>query len=80
MTLPMQVETLLISWEESLQLSSSEISDVAEQKRNQIIIQGDKEIERALPNILRGAIEDVYQTHFCLLRKIGKQQLRKLKN
>ena len=80
MTLPMQVETLLISWEESLQLSSSEISDVTVQKRNQIISQGDKEIERVLPNILRGAIEDVYQTHSCLLGKIGKQQLRKLKN
>ena len=72
MTLPMHVETLLISWEESLQVSSSEINNVAEQKRNQII--------RVLPNILRGAIEDMFQTHFCLLGKIGKQQLRKLKN
>ena len=80
MTLPMHVETLLISWEESLQVSSSEINNVAEQKRNQIISQGGKEIERVLPNILRGAIEDMFQTHFCLLGKIGKQQLRKLKN
>ena len=45
----------------------------AEIIRNQIIRQGGKEAERALPKILRGVIEDMYQTPF------GKQQLNKLK-
>ena len=46
---------------------------------NQVISQGGKEIERVLPKILRGAIEDVYQTPFRLLRNFGKQQLIKIK-
>ena len=53
----------------------SEINTVAAQRVNQIISQRGKEIERVLPNILREAIEDVYQTPFHLLGKFGKQQL-----
>ena len=30
-------------------------------------------MERVLPKILRGAIEDVYQTPFRLLGKFGKE-------
>lgn len=60
--------------------ASSEINNVAQQIINKIISQGGKEIERVLLNILRGAIEDVYQTPFRLLGKFGKQQLQKLKN
>ena len=60
--------------------ASSEINNVAQQIINQIISQGGKEIERVLPNILRGATEDVYQTPFRLLGKFGKQQLQKFKN
>ena len=39
---------------------SFEINNIAQQTINQIIRQGGKEVERALPKILRGAIEDVY--------------------
>ena len=39
----------------------------AQQRINQIISQGGKEVERVLPKILRGATEDVYQTPFRLL-------------
>ena len=52
----------------------------AKQRIDQIISQGGKEVEPVLPKILRGAIEDVYQTPFRLLRNFGKQQLNKLKN
>ena len=50
-----------------------------EQRINQIISKDGVEVERVLPKILRGAIEDVYQTPFWLLGNFGKQQLNKLK-
>ena len=60
--------------------ATKEINDVAQQRINQIISQGGKEVETVLPKILRGVIEDVYQTPFRLLGNFGKQQLNKLKN
>ena len=53
-----------------------EINNISQQRINQIIRQGGKEAERVLPNMLRGAIQDVYQTPFPLLGKFGKQQLK----
>ena len=53
--------------------TSNEIDNVAQQRINQIISQGGKEVERVLPKILRGAIEDVYQIPFILLGNFGKQ-------
>ena len=41
-------------------------------RTNQVISMGGAEIERVLPKILRGAIEDVYQTPFRLLGNFGK--------
>ena len=46
---------------------------------NQVIKYGATEIERVLPTILRGAIEDVYKTPFRLLGNFGKQQFNKIK-
>ena len=60
--------------------ASSEINNIAEQRINQAISQGGEELESVVLNILRGAIEDVYQTPFCLLGRFGKQQLQRLKN
>lgn len=37
-------------------------------------------MERVLPKIIHGTIEDVYQTPFRLLGKSGKQHLQKKKN
>ena len=59
---------------------TKEINDVAQQRINQIISQGGKEVETVLPKIIRGVIEDVYQKPFRLLGNFGKQQLNKLKN
>ena len=58
--------------------TSNEINNVAKQRINQIITQRGKEVERVLPKILRGSMEDVYQALFRLLRNFGKQQLNKL--
>ena len=59
--------------------ASNETNNVAKQKINQIITQGEKKVERVLPKILRGVIEDVYQTPFRLFGNFRKQQLNKLK-
>ena len=56
--------------------ATKEINDVAQQRINQIISQGGKEVETVLPKIIRG----VYQKPFRLLGNFGKQQLNKLKN
>ena len=53
----------------------NKINNIAKQRIDQVISQGGKEMERALPKILRGVIEDVYQTPFRLLGNFGKQQL-----
>ena len=59
--------------------ATNDINNIAKQRIDQIISQGGKEIERVLPKVLRGAIEDVYQTPFRLFGNFGKQQLKKLK-
>ena len=59
---------------------TDEINIIAQQRIDQIISQEGKEIERVLPRIFRGAIEDVYQTPFRLPGDFGKKQLKKLKN
>ena len=59
-----------------IRAAANDINNIAQERINQIISQGGKEVERVLPNILRKAIKDVYQTPFRLL---GKQQLNKIK-
>ena len=60
--------------------ATKEIDNIAQCRINQIISQRDKEIERVLPKVVRGAIEDIYQTPFRLLGNFGKKQFNKLKN
>ena len=62
-----------------IKTATNDINSITEQRINQIISQGGKEVERVVPKILRGAIEDVYQTPFRLLGNFGKQQLNKTK-
>ena len=62
-----------------IKTATNDINNIAKEKIDQIICQGGKEVERILPKILRGGIEDVYQTLFRLLGNFGKQQLKKLK-
>ena len=57
----------------------NDLNAAATDRINQIITEGGKEIERVLPKILRGAIEDVYQTPFRLLGNFGKHQFNKIK-
>ena len=62
-----------------IKAATNDINETVKNRINQIISQGGKEVERVLPKILRGAIEDVYQTPFRLLGNFGKQQLNKIK-
>lgn len=58
---------------EVIKAATNDINKVAEQRINQITSKEVPEMERVLPKILRGAIEDVYQTPFRLLGKFGKE-------
>ena len=59
--------------------ATGEIDKIMQSRINQVIKSGGTEIERVLPKILRGAIEDVYKTPFRLLGNFGKQQFNKIK-
>ena len=56
-----------------IKATTNDINNLAEQRINQVISKGGAEVERVLPKILRGAIEDVYQTPFRLLGNFRKQ-------
>ena len=56
-----------------IKATANSINNVAQDGINQIILQEGKKVERVLPKILRGPIEDVYQTLFRLLGNFGKQ-------
>ena len=58
---------------------TGEPDKIAQSRINQVIKSGGAEVERVLPKILRGAIEDVYKTPFRLLGNFGKQQFNKIK-
>lgn len=62
-----------------MKATTIDMNNIAKQRINQIISQGRNEVEHLLPKIIRGAIEDVYETPFRLLGNFGKQKLNKLK-
>ena len=64
---------------EIIKKATGEIDKIAQNRINQIIRSRGAEVERVLPKILRGAIEDVYKTPFRMLGNFGKQQFKKLK-
>ena len=45
----------------------------------QVINDFGQQIQKIAPQIIRGAIEDVYKTSFRLLRELGKQIFSQLK-
>ena len=55
-----------------------DIDQMVRNRLNQGISSGGAEIERVLPKILRGIIEDVYKTPFMLLGNFGEQQFNKI--
>ena len=59
--------------------ATNEIDQMVKNRIDQTIKSGGAEIERVLPKIICGAIEDVYKTPFRLLGNLGKQQFQKIK-
>ena len=59
--------------------ATDELNSITKQRIDQFISQGGKEVERILPKIICGAIEDIYQTPFRLLRNFGKEHFTKIK-
>ena len=55
-----------------IKAATNDINNIVTDRVNQIILQGGKEVERLLRKLLRGAIEDIYQTPFRLLSNFGK--------
>ena len=51
--------------------ATNEIDKIAQWRINQIILQGGKYVEHVRLKILRGAIEDVYETPFRLSGNFG---------
>ena len=62
-----------------IKVTTDNKNKIAELIINQLIPQGGKEIDSIFPKVLRGAIEDVYQTPFRLLGNFVKNQFNKLK-
>ena len=58
---------------------TNEIKYITQQRIDQMASQGGSEIKRVLPGILRGAMEDVYQTPFTLLGEKKKKTIEQIK-
>ena len=58
---------------------SGKTDKVLQRRISQIIKEGGAEIERVGPKILRGAAEDLYNTHFHLLGNFGRRKLAQLR-
>ena len=58
--------------------ATGEIDKIAQNKINQVIQSGGAEVERMLPKIIRGVIEDVYKTRFRMLGNFGKQKFNRI--
>ena len=59
--------------------ATSDINKITKERIDQAIRTGSAEVERIVPKIIRGAIEEVYKTPFRLLENLGKKQFRKIK-
>ena len=59
--------------------ATSDINKIAQERIDQAIRTGGAEVERIVPKIIRGAIEEVYKTPFRLLGNLGNKQFQKIK-
>ena len=59
--------------------TSKEVDKIAEARIREVINDGGQQIQKIAPQIIHGAIEDIYRTPFRLLGKFGKQKFSELK-
>ena len=60
-------------------LAPKEIDIIAETRTRQVINDGGQQIQEIAPQIIQGAIEDIYKTPFRLLGQLGKYKFSQLK-
>ena len=60
-------------------LAPKEIDIIAEATTRQVINDSGQQIQKIAPQIIQGAIEDIYKTPFRLLRQLGKYKFSQLK-
>ena len=53
--------------------ASKEIDKITETRIRQVINDGRQQIQKTAPQIIQGAIENIYKTPFRLLRNLGKK-------
>ena len=53
--------------------ASKETDKITETRIRQVINDGRQQIQKTAPQIIQGAIENVYKTPFRLLRNLGKK-------
>ena len=58
--------------------ASKEIEKIVE-RLEKVINHGEQQIQKITPEIIRGAIEDIYKTPFRLLGKLDKQKFSQFK-
>ena len=56
-----------------------ELNDVLQQRIHQVITEGGAQLKEVGPQLLKGAIEDVYKTPFRLLGNFGTRKLTEAK-
>ena len=59
--------------------ASKKIDKITEARIRQVINDNGQQIQKLAPQIIRGAIDNVYETAFRLLGKLGKQKFSQLK-
>ena len=59
--------------------TSGEIDEIAVARVKQVINDGEQQIQKITPQIIRGAIGDVYKTLFRLLGNLDKKKFAQLK-
>ena len=59
--------------------TSKEVDKIVEARKRRLINDGGQQIQKIAPQIIHGAMEDIYRTPFRLLGKFGKQKFSELK-
>ena len=59
---------------------TDQMNNVAQQRIQQVLDQGEQEIKKIAPKTIRGTIKDAYQTPFRLLGRFGKKKLTQVKS
>ena len=63
-----------------IRTTSRELDAIAARRINQLKYTTGMEIQRIAPGIMKGAIEELYKTPFCLLGQSGRKKYKQRKS